>query len=217
VKDVVAAMETTTRFPARAYRDPAEYLNAYSEMAAAGWKSVDRQALRQASQILLDAYQNGKQVFVCGNGGSAAIADHLECDHLKGVHQDTDLSPNVRSLAANVAVLTATANDFSYDEVFAFPLERLSRFGDVLVAVSSSGNSRNIVRAIECAHANRLSTIVLTGFDGGQARHMAQISLHVDMHNYGIVEDIHQGIMHVLAQYIRQIRIDPDLVSTLRF
>ena len=210
-------MMSTSRFPARAYQDPGEYLTAYFEMTAVGSKSVDRQALRQACDVLLDAYQSGKQVFVCGNGGSAAIADHLECDHLKGVHTNTDLSPRIRSLVANVALLTATANDLSYDMVFAFPLARLCSSGDVLVTISSSGNSRNIVKAMECAKANGLSTIALTGFDGGEARRMAQISLHVDVENYGIVEDVHQGIMHVLAQYIRQRQIDPDLVGTLRF
>src|SRR5579863_8850999 len=204
-------MKSPPRFPAKSYADPADYLTAYAEMIAAGWRSIDHAALRQAGDILLRAYQDGRQVFACGNGGSAAIADHLECDHLKGVHHTTDLSPQVRSLTANVSLLTAIANDFAYDEVFAFPLARLSRAGDVLVTISASGNSPNIVKAIECANARGLTSIALTGFDGGRARRLAQISLHVDIGNYGVVEDIHQGIMHVLAQFIRQSRIDPDL------
>jgi D-sedoheptulose 7-phosphate isomerase len=208
---------TSSTFPTEAYGDPGDYLTAYAEMITAGWRSVDRAAVREASEILLRAYQEGRQVFVCGNGGSAAIADHLECDHLKGVHNATDLSPHVRSLAANVALLTAIANDFAYDEVFAFPLARLSREGDVLLTISSSGNSPNIIKAIECAQARGLTTIAMTGFDGGQARQLAQISLHVEVGNYGVVEDIHQGLMHVLSQYIRQSRIEPDLVGTLRF
>jgi D-sedoheptulose 7-phosphate isomerase/D-glycero-D-manno-heptose 1,7-bisphosphate phosphatase len=208
---------TSSSFPTEAYGDPGDYLTAYAEMITAGWRSIDRAALRQASEALLHAYQEGRQVFVCGNGGSAAIADHLECDHLKGVHNGTDLSPQVRSLAANVALLTAIANDFAYDEVFAFPLARLSREGDVLLTISSSGNSPNIIKAIECAQARGLTTIAMTGFDGGQARRLAQISLHVEVGNYGVVEDIHQGLMHVLSQYIRQSRIEPDRVATLRF
>lgn len=210
-------MTSPPNFPAEGYADPADYLAAYAEMTAAGWRSIDRAAVRRASEILLRAYQEGRQVFVCGNGGSAAIADHLECDHLKGVHNGTDLSPRVRSLAANVALLTAIANDLAYDEVFAFPLARLSREGDVLLTISSSGNSPNIIKAIECAHARGLTSIALTGFDGGRARRLAQISLHVEIGNYGVVEDVHQGLMHVLAQYIRQSRIDPDRIGTLRF
>jgi len=85
------------------------------------------------------------------------------------------------------------------------------------LTISSSGNSPNIVKAIECAHARGLTTIALTGFDGGAARQIVQISLHVDVKNYGVVEDIHQGIMHVLAQYIRQTRIERHLIGTLRF
>ncbi len=210
-------MTSTVSFPTRAYEDPAEYLTAYSDMIALGWKSVSQTALRQACDVLLAAYQEGRQVFACGNGGSAAIADHLECDHLKGVHTGTDLSPRVRSLGANVALLTAIANDMSYEMVFAFPLARLCRPGDVLITVSSSGNSRNIVKAMECARSNKLTTIAMTGFDGGEARRMADISLHVDVANYGVVEDIHQGLMHVLAQYLRQKRIDPTTIAATKF
>jgi D-sedoheptulose 7-phosphate isomerase len=210
-------MKSPSSFPAKSYADPADYLDAYAEMIAAGWRSVDRAAVRRASEVLARAYQEGRQVFACGNGGSAAIADHLENDHLKGIHRDTDLSPQVRSLAANISLLTAVANDFGYDEVFAFPLARLSRQGDVLMTISSSGNSPNIIKAIECANTRGLTSIALTGFDGGRARQLGQISLHVDIGNYGVVEDIHQGLMHVLAQYIRQSRIDPDRVGTSRF
>jgi phosphoheptose isomerase len=210
-------MKSPASFPTKSYADPADYLDAYAEMIAAGWRSVDRAAVRRASEILNSAYQDGRQVFACGNGGSAAIADHLENDHLKGIHRDTDLSPQVRSLASNISLLTAIANDFGYDEVFAFPLARLSRAGDVLMTISASGNSPNIVKAIECANARGLTNIALTGFDGGRARQLAQISLHVDVGNYGVVEDIHQGLMHVLAQFIRQSRIDPDRVATSGF
>jgi D-sedoheptulose 7-phosphate isomerase len=210
-------MKSPPTFPDKSYADPADYLEAYAEMIAAGWRSVDRAAVRRASEVLAHAYQDGRQVFACGNGGSAAIADHLENDHLKGIHHETDLSPKVRSLTANVSLLTAIANDFGYDEVFSFPLARLSRQGDVLMTISSSGNSPNIIKAIECANAGGLSTIALTGFDGGKARRLAQVSLHVDIGNYGVVEDIHQGLMHVLAQFIRQSRIDPARVGTLRF
>jgi D-sedoheptulose 7-phosphate isomerase len=206
-----------SKFPAQQYADVADYLTAYAEQSAAGWHSVDRSAVRRAADVLLQAYIGGRDVFVCGNGGSAAIADHFECDHLKGINSGTDLSPRVRSLAASVSLLTAIANDFAYDEVFAFPLARLARAGDVLLTISSSGNSPNIIKAIEFARTHEVKTIALTGFDGGLARQLAEISIHVDVHNYGVVEDIHQGIMHVLAQYLRQSRIDPTRFGSARF
>jgi D-sedoheptulose 7-phosphate isomerase/D-glycero-D-manno-heptose 1,7-bisphosphate phosphatase len=210
-------MTTVPGFPAHRYVDAADYLTAYADLTMSGWQSIDHSAVRRAAEVLLRTYTDGREVFVCGNGGSAAIADHLECDHVKGVSTGTELSPHVRSLAANVSLLTAIANDFAYDEVFAFPLVRLSRAGDVLLTISSSGNSPNIIKAIECALARGLATIALTGFDGGAARQLAEISIHVDVANYGVVEDIHQGIIHVLAQYLRQSRIDPADFGTVRF
>lgn len=206
-----------TPFPDRKYASAAEYLQAYAEMAAAGWRSVDPAALERAGEVLMAAYRERRQVFVCGNGGSATISGHLECDHLKGVHTGTDLSPRVRALPANVGLLTAIANDFSYDDVFAFPLARLADPGDVLLAISSSGNSRNIVKALEYANDNGLKTIAMTGFDGGRARLIAQIALHVEVANYGIIEDIHQGLMHILAQYIRQSRMPAHAIAGTRF
>lgn len=210
-------MTRSSGFPAHRYADAGDYLTAYAELTQSGWQSVDRSAVRRAADVLLRAYKDGREVFVCGNGGSAAIAAHLECDHVKGIHTGTDLSPRVRSLAANVPLLTAIANDLAYDEVFAFPLARLSRRGDVLLTISSSGNSANIIKAIECARARGLMTIALTGFDGGAARRLAEISIHVAVQNYGVIEDIHQGVMHVLAQYLRQSRIDPTAFGTVRF
>ena len=210
-------MAASSKFPADRYDDPGDYIRAYAEVTAAGWRSIDTAAVKRAVEVLKQAYTEGRQVFACGNGGSAAIANHLQCDHLKGVHTHTDLSPIVHSLVANTALLTAVANDIAYEEVFAFPLRQLSRPGDVLLSISSSGNSPNILKALECANARDMATVALTGFDGGAERHMAQISIHVDVGNYGVVEDIHQGIMHVLAQYIRQSRIEPGRIAALRF
>ena len=204
-------------FPQRRYDDPGAYMADYAALTAAGWRSVDPAQLSYASDVLLTAYRQKQQVFVCGNGGSATISAHFECDHLKGVHRDTGLSPRVRTLSGNLGLLTAIANDFSYDDVFAFPLARLADPGDVLVAISSSGNSPNIIKAIEEANVRGLTTVAFTGFDGGRARQLARICVHVDVHNYGVVEDIHQGLMHVLGQYIRQSRMSADRIPEVRF
>jgi D-sedoheptulose 7-phosphate isomerase len=206
-----------TALPQRQYDDPAAYMADYAALTVAGWRTIEPAALRRASDTLLTAYRERRQVFVCGNGGSATISAHFECDHLKGVHTGTDLAPRIRTLASNTGLLTAIANDLSYDEVFAFPLARLADPGDVLLAISASGNSRNIVKAIEHGNVRGLTTIAFTGFDGGKAREIAQISVHVGVCNYGIVEDLHQGLMHVLAQYIRQSRMTADRIPAVRF
>ncbi len=156
-------------------------------------------------------------MFSCGNGGSAAIANHMQCDHVKGLRTGTDLSPRFVSLSSNVEVLTAIANDLAYEDVFAYQLQSQSGPGDVLVAVSSSGRSPNIVRALTWARDNGLETIALTGFTGGGARTVADVAIHVDSANYGIIEDLHQAITHALAQYLRQSRMAPDVISSSVF
>jgi D-sedoheptulose 7-phosphate isomerase/D-glycero-D-manno-heptose 1,7-bisphosphate phosphatase len=104
-----------------------------------------------------------------------------------------------------------------YENIFVYQLQSQSEPGDVLVAVSSSGRSPNIVRALTWARDNNLRTIAITGFDGGAARNIAEVSIHVECTNYGIIEDLHQAIMHALAQYIRQSRMTADAISTRVF
>ena len=179
--------------------------------------SIDLTEVDRAAQILLEAYTRRACVFACGNGGSAAIANHLQCDHLKGVRTETDLSPRVVSLSTSMELLTAIANDIGYEEVFAYQMQSQSRPGDVLVAVSSSGGSPNIVRALQWARDHDVRTIALTGFQGGEARRIAEVAVHVASTNYGIVEDLHQTVMHAMAQYIRQSRMTADAIATTTF
>lgn len=205
------------RFPTVPYRSAASYFDAYAEQIARAASSAKPAALDRAAEILLEAYTRGAGVFSCGNGGSAAIANHLQCDHLKGVRTTTDLIPRVVSLSANVELLTAIANDMAYEDVFTYQLQSQAGPGDVLIAISSSGRSRNIVRALTWARDSGLSTIALTGFDGGDAGQVADVTIHVEGSNYGIVEDLHQGIMHALAQYIRQSRMTADTITSSVF
>jgi phosphoheptose isomerase len=204
-------------FPAQRYESAAAYSAAYFREWASAVESLDPMAVQRAAGLLLDAYLRGATIFSCGNGGSAAIADHLQCDHLKGVRSGTDLAPRVTSLASNVDLITAIANDIGYEEVFAFQLQSQARRGDVLVAISSSGNSPNILRALFWARAHGLATIAFTGFSGGAAFQLADVPVHVVCSNYGIVEDLHQAAMHAIAQYIRQSRMAGDVVADTRF
>lgn len=201
------------KFPAAPFANAATYVDAYAEEIARSWKTMDFAALDCAAEILIDAYVRRVGVFSCGNGGSASIANHLQCDHVKGVRNKTDLTPRVVSLSNNVELLTAIANDVAYEDVFSFQLESQSRPGDVLIAISSSGRSANIVRALTWARDNGLRTIALTGFEGGGARAVAEVAIHLDCTNYGIIEDLHQAIMHALAQYIRQSRMTSEAIA----
>jgi phosphoheptose isomerase len=202
------------KFPAVPYESAAAYFDAYAKETARAVSSIDTAALDRAAAILLEAYTDGARVFACGNGGSAAIANHLQCDHMKGVRTATDLAPRVMSLNANIELLTAIANDMAYEDVFVYQLQSQAGPGDVLIAVSSSGRSPNIVRALTWARDHDLHTIAFTGFDGGGAKAVADVTIHVEGANYGIVEDLHQAIMHALAQSIRQSRMTADAISS---
>lgn len=211
------AGDTPPKFPAAPYLSAAPYFSAYAEELARAASLVETAAVARAASILLDAYTRGATVFSCGNGGSASIANHLQCDHTKNVGKSTDLCPRVMSLSVNVEVITAIANDHAYADVFTHQLRSQSRPGDVLVAVSSSGRSANIVTALTWARDHGLRTISITGFDGGEARTTADVSIHVNCTNYGVIEDLHQAIMHALAQYIRQSRMTPAAISSSVF
>ena len=205
------------KFPAVPYAGAASYFDAYADEIARAFKTIEPTAFDRAAAILAEAYTRDARMFSCGNGGSASIANHMQCDHVKGVRTATDLAPRVLSLSSNVELLTAIANDMGYEDVFAYQLQSQSRPGDVLIAVSSSGRSPNIIRALSWARDNGVRTIAITGFDGGAARTMAEVSVHTDCTNYGIVEDVHQAIMHALAQFIRQSRMTADTISSTAF
>jgi phosphoheptose isomerase len=212
-----SAEGTAPKFPAAPYPSAGWYFDAYAAEFARAARSVEPAALDCAAEILLGAYTRGATVFACGNGGSASIANHLQCDHLKGIRTSTDLAPRVVSLSSNVELLTAVANDMGYEDVFAYQLQSQARSGDVLITVTSSGRSANIVSALRWARDHDLRTIALTGFGGGEARAVAEVAVHVDGSNYGVVEDLHQSIMHALAQYIRQSRMSADAISASVF
>ena len=159
---------TATKFPIAPYASAWSYLDAYAEEFSRAAKTIEPAAFDRAAVILLEAYARDARMFSCGNGGSASIANHMQCDHVKGIRTTTDLTPRVLSLSTNIELLTAIANDMGYENVFSYQLQSQSRPGDVLIAVSSSGRSPNIVRALTWARDNGLRTIAVTGFDGGR-------------------------------------------------
>lgn len=204
-------------FPDNSFPDCGSYADAYFIGVAAAAAGVDRGRLEEAATILVDVHRRGGMVFSCGNGGSAAIANHLVCDHCKLVQTDTGLRPRIYSLSSTIEVITAVSNDLSYDESFVYQLRSLGKLGDVLVTISSSGDSENIVRAATWAKENGLAVISMSGFTGGRSAGMADVNLHVDADNYGIIEDVHQSLMHILAQHIRQAHMDEETIRLRKF
>ena len=184
-------------FTARTWKG---YLRQYAHDLEAALEQVSETALDGAYTAIATAVREQRRVFVAGNGGSAAIADHLCCDWTKGTHA-AGLPPlRTHSLVSNVALLTAVANDFGYDDAFARQLEMLGGAGDVILLISSSGNSPNILAAADRAKAMGIATIGMTGFSGGALAGRVDFALHVPYANYGLVEDCHQILMHTFAQ-----------------
>ncbi len=169
----------------------------YKALLAIDWRQLDR-----AIAEIEDARVRGARLWVAGNGGSAAIADHLLCDWVKGTFTTSQRPLHVHSLLSNTALLTACANDFGYEVSFSRQIEMQAQPGDVLICISASGNSANILAALGMARSMPLKTIAFTGFTGGDAAKLADISVRVAAYNYGVVEDCHQILMHNIAQYI---------------
>jgi D-sedoheptulose 7-phosphate isomerase len=204
-------------FPDRRYCDMASYATSYFSRLGGASAMINLEKLQQAADILDRVYSAGGLVYSCGNGGSAAIANHLVCDHSKLVRTDTQLNSRVVSLSSTVEIITAIGNDISFDEIFVYQLRVLAKPGDALITISSSGNSENIVTAAQWAKDNAIPVISMTGFSGGRSAEIADVNLHVREENYGVVEDIHQSLMHILAQYIRQDHMTEELVRERKF
>ena len=146
------------------------------------------------------AYLDKKQVFILGNGGSASTASHFSCDLGKGAVVDGKPRLRVMSLNDNMALLTAYANDLGYEYVFVEQMKNLIQQSDVVICITASGNSPNVLRAIEFANEQGAATIGLLGFGGGKARGMVTEHLTLDNHNYGQVEDMHMLLSHSISQ-----------------
>lgn len=180
-------------------------LDDHFETVVHGFGSIDRVAFEKAAELIwltsISNYRNN--IYTIGNGASASIAQHWACDYTKGCKKG-GMRPRVISLAANIPLMTAISNDISYDDVYSFQIDAFGQEGDVLVAISSSGNSPNVVKAIEKAKELKVKTIALTGFSpDNKCAQLADISIHVDCHEYEATEDVHQAIMHMIAKYIR--------------
>ncbi len=184
-------------------------LREYMDRLASELQRLDEQALDDLAGAIFSAWDKGTKVFVCGNGGSAATGSHLAQDLAKGVIRESDLlSGSVRrirsiSLTANMAWLTALANDLGYENIFVQQLANYAEPGDLVIAISGSGNSPNIVRAVEWANAHALVTYGMTGFDGGALNDEQQKGLHVALDDMEMVESIHSCVCHWVVDDVR--------------
>ena len=175
----------------------------YLDRLRAAVNGLPRDRLSQLGEMLYGAYRNEKQVFTLGNGGSASTASHMAADIAKNT-----IGPNMRrfrvlSLNDNMAMLTALANDLGYEHVFREQLQNLIRPGDLLIALSASGNSPNVLNAIRYAQAQSAQVAGILGFGGGEASQLVDLPIVVPSDHYGIVEDAHLIINHIIVDYFK--------------
>jgi D-sedoheptulose 7-phosphate isomerase len=159
--------------------------------------------LAALGEMLYRAYRNEKQVFILGNGGSASTASHMAADLAKNTIRPNMRRFRVLSLNDNIALLTALANDLGYENVFSEQLKNLVQPGDLLIAVSASGNSENVLEAIRYAQHRCAEAVGIVGFQGGAAAELVDLAIVVPSDHYGVVEDVHLIINHIVADYFK--------------
>lgn len=165
---------------------------------------LPRDRIVESGEVLLTAYRNDKQVFTLGNGGSSSTASHMAADLAKNTIGPNLKRFHVSSLSDNTSIITALANDLSYDRIFSEQLVNVICAGDVLIVMSASGNSLNVLKAIHYARLQSVETIGLLGFDGGEAAALVDIPIVVRSPDYGIIEDVHLAINHMLVEYFKK-------------
>ncbi len=179
------------------------FSRAYLENLREALRHVPVQEMARAMAELERAYLGEHSVFLAGNGGSAATASHMANDLLKGVAQATGKGLRAIALTDNVPVITAIANDQDYSEIFAAQLAILGREGDVLLVISGSGNSPNILRALEVARQKRMTSVAFLGMGGGKALPMADIAIVAPSDDYGPIEILHMVFDHMAVSYFK--------------
>ncbi len=165
---------------------------------------IDLDAVDRIGARLWDAYLRDRRVFIIGNGGSAATASHMTCDFAKGASVPGKRRVRAISLTDNVAHMTAIGNDIGYEKLFTEQLANLAEPGDLLIALTASGNSPNILDALRWAGENGVETVGVLGFEGGEAAKLADLCVIARSRNYGFVEDFHLILEHALSQWMRE-------------
>jgi D-sedoheptulose 7-phosphate isomerase len=165
---------------------------------------IDTGLVQQAIEWFREARDTSRHIFVCGNGGSASTASHFACDIVKGASYNRDSRFRIMALTDSMATITAYSNDVSYDCIFAEQLKNFAQPGDLVMCISGSGNSPNVLRAMEYANSIGCKTIALTGRDGGKLGPLAQLGIQVAVPHMGRIEDAHMIVCHMIAYHFME-------------
>jgi len=181
-----------------------EVVKKYTESLRNALDSIDPNKMLILTNSLQDAWVSGKAIYICGNGGSAGNAIHLANDFLYGAGINNGCGLRVEALSANAAVLTCLANDVGYESIYSEQLKVKGNPGDVLIVLSGSGNSPNVVKALEIGNALKMKTFAILGFSGGACKKIAQHVLHFEVDDMQIAEDLQLIVGHMCMQHLNQ-------------
>jgi D-sedoheptulose 7-phosphate isomerase len=166
---------------------------------------IDKTSLKKFVDLLLDAYHQESTIFIFGNGGSASTASHFCGDFIKGVSYGLEKRFKIICLNDNISALTAIANDVSYEDIFIEQLKNFLNKDDLVIGISCSGNSTNVIKALEYANTVGSKTVSFCGFDGGKVKHIAHLSIQADINDMEVSEDIHLILVHCLKQVVMKV------------
>ncbi len=180
-----------------------ELAKAYLDELKKDLDNMPLEKIEQLIRMLKEVQDNNGHIYIIGNGGSASLASHMACDLSKGTlkryYNDGEQRLKVVSLVDNVALLTALANDLSYEEIFVQQLKSLLKPEDILIIITGSGNSKNLIRAAQFAKERKAKIFGILGFDGGELIHLVDDYIHLPIHNYGRIEDCHLVLNHIIT------------------
>ena len=176
-------------------------------------KSLNLEEISEAMNAIYETYQKGGTIYVCGNGGSAATASHMQNDFNKGISEYVDLKFNFCCLNDNYPTVMAIANDIGYEEVFRFQLKNKLKENDLFIGISGSGNSKNVVYAAEYAHECGIKVIGITGYKGGKLKELADYRMHVPEEDMQIDEDIHMTFDHMMMKIFYNFLVKNELTG----
>jgi D-sedoheptulose 7-phosphate isomerase len=182
--------------------EPPKEISHYASSLAEALHAQDWSGVERLVEILRGARRGNHHVYLCGNGGSAANAVHWANDLLYPMARTGARALRCVALTANVATLTCLANDLAYEQIFSFALQSVAAKGDVLIALSGSGNSPNILRALEVARAQGVVSCAIVGFDGGKAKALADLPIHFPVHDMQIAEDLQMVVCHMVMRQL---------------
>ena len=182
--------------------DYSKRIQDYIEKEIEVLKCLNLNEINVLINLLEKARTEGNRVYICGNGGSAATASHYCCDFNKGISRKQEKRYNFTCLSDNVPSMLAIANDIGYEEIFRFPLQNVIKKGELFIGISGSGNSKNVVNAMEYAKSVGAITVALVGYDGGKMKALADYCVHVSINDMQISEDIHLIIDHLMMSIL---------------